>query len=63
MTAEGQKRTAERAAARKRMGAPTDAVQNQSLERALHHHGPRSDRRCFLAPITTTIKLCRHPDT
>jgi hypothetical protein len=28
---EGQKRAAERAAARKRMGAPTDAVQNQSL--------------------------------
>jgi len=31
MTAEGQKRAAERAAARKRMGAATDAVQNQSL--------------------------------
>ena len=31
MTAEGQKRTAERAAARKRMGAATDSVQNQSL--------------------------------
>jgi len=31
MTAEGQKRAAERAEARKRMGAATDAVQNQSL--------------------------------
>ena len=31
MTAEGQKRTAARAEARKRMGAATDAVQNQSL--------------------------------
>ena len=31
MTAEGQQRAAERAAARKRMGAPTDAAQNQSL--------------------------------
>ncbi|HEY5619906.1 MAG TPA: hypothetical protein VIK60_18335 [Vicinamibacterales bacterium] len=31
MTAEGQKRTAARAEARKRMGRPTDAVQNQSL--------------------------------
>jgi hypothetical protein len=31
MTAEGQKRVAARAEARKRMGAPTDAVQNQSL--------------------------------
>jgi hypothetical protein len=30
-SAEGQKRAAERAAARKRMGAATDAVQNQSL--------------------------------
>src|SRR6188508_1296477 len=32
MTAEGQKRAAERAAARKRAGAPTDAAQNQSLQ-------------------------------
>ena len=31
MTAEGQKRAAERAEARKRMGAATDAVQNQPL--------------------------------
>jgi hypothetical protein len=31
MTPEGQKRAAERAAARKRMGRPTDAVQNQPL--------------------------------
>ncbi len=31
MTAEGQKRAAARVEARKRMGAPTDAVQNQSL--------------------------------
>jgi hypothetical protein len=31
MTAEGQKRNAARAAARKRMGGPTDAVRNQSL--------------------------------
>jgi hypothetical protein len=31
MTAEGRKRTAERAEARKRMGAATDAVQNQPL--------------------------------
>jgi hypothetical protein len=31
MTVEGQKRTAERAAAQKRMGAATDAVQNQPL--------------------------------
>ena len=31
MTAEGQTRAAARAEARKRMGAPTDAVQNQSL--------------------------------
>jgi len=31
LSAEGQKRAAERAAARKRMGAPTDAVQNQPL--------------------------------
>ena len=31
MTAEGQKRAAERAAARKRMGATADAVQNQSF--------------------------------
>jgi hypothetical protein len=31
MTAEGQKRTAERAEARKRMGGATDAVQNQPL--------------------------------
>jgi hypothetical protein len=31
MTPEGQKRAAERAEARKRRGAPTDAVQNQSL--------------------------------
>jgi hypothetical protein len=31
MTAEGQKRAAARAEARKRMGAPTDAAQNQSL--------------------------------
>ena len=31
MTPEGQKRTAERAEARKRRGAPTDAVQNNSL--------------------------------
>jgi hypothetical protein len=31
LSAEGQKRAAERAAARKRMGAATDAVQNQSL--------------------------------
>jgi hypothetical protein len=31
MTAEGQKRNAARAEARKRMGGPTDAVQNQSL--------------------------------
>jgi hypothetical protein len=31
MTAEGRKRATERAEARKRMGAPTDAVQNQSL--------------------------------
>jgi hypothetical protein len=31
MTAEGQKRVAERAEARRRMGGPTDAVQNQSL--------------------------------
>ena len=31
MTAEGQKRNAARAEARKRMGSPTDAVQNQSL--------------------------------
>ena len=32
MTAEGQKRAAERLAARKRAGAPTDAAQNQSLQ-------------------------------
>jgi hypothetical protein len=32
MTAEGQKRAAERAAARKRAGAATDAAQNQSLQ-------------------------------
>jgi hypothetical protein len=31
LSAEGQKRAAERAEARKRMGAPTDAVQNQPL--------------------------------
>jgi hypothetical protein len=31
MSAEGQKRTAARAEARKRMGGPTEAVQNQSL--------------------------------
>jgi hypothetical protein len=31
MTADGQKRVAERAEARKRMGAPTDAAENQSL--------------------------------
>ncbi len=31
MTAEGQKRVAERAAARKRMGGPADAAQNQPL--------------------------------
>jgi hypothetical protein len=31
LTAEGQKRAAERAEARKRMGGPTDAVQNQPL--------------------------------
>jgi hypothetical protein len=31
LSAEGQKRAAERAAARKRAGAPTDAVQNQPL--------------------------------
>ena len=31
LSAEGQKRAAERAQARKRMGAPTDAVQNQPL--------------------------------
>ena len=31
MTAEGQKRNAARAEARKRMGGPTDSVQNQSL--------------------------------
>jgi hypothetical protein len=31
LSAEGQKRAAERAAARKQMGAPTDAVQNQPL--------------------------------
>jgi hypothetical protein len=31
LSAEGQKRAAERAAARKRMGGPTDAVQNQPL--------------------------------
>jgi hypothetical protein len=31
LTAEGQKRAAERAEARKRMGAPTDAVENQPL--------------------------------
>jgi hypothetical protein len=31
MTAEGQKRAAERAETRKRMGSPTDAVQNQPL--------------------------------
>ena len=31
MTAEGQKRVAERAEARKRMGSPTDAAENQAL--------------------------------
>ena len=31
LSAEGQKRAAERAQARKRMGAATDAVQNQPL--------------------------------
>ena len=39
LTAEGQKRAAERAEARKRMGGPYDAVQNQPLSVALHHHG------------------------
>ena len=37
MTAEGQKRAAERVAARKRAGAPTDAVQNLPLQdRCIH---------------------------
>ena len=63
LTAEGQKRAAERAAARKRMGGR----HRRRAEPAARACGASSwtapGRRCLPGPTTTTIRSCRRPDT
>ena len=62
LTAEGQKRAAARAEARKQMGGPFDGRAESAAWPSAASSGT-PDRRCFRSATTATIRSCRAPTT